>query len=154
MRKVLIPLKSEPYGLGLRFGSDTRAHCLNTGQLRFSGRCLFLNQFNTTGTLKSEPDGQGLRFGSDTRTHYDCLNLNTVTGQLKLSSRCLFLNRVAVRRHVAAPQLCFNAKLGYREIRVQMAAWPGNCMAGAGGSTGQAPDVGHQQPGETTWRFY
>ncbi len=33
---------STPDGLGLRFGSDTRAHCLNTGQL--SSRCLFLNR--------------------------------------------------------------------------------------------------------------
>jgi hypothetical protein len=42
VRKVLIPLKSVPDGPGLRFGSDTRAHCLNTGQL--SSRCLFLNR--------------------------------------------------------------------------------------------------------------
>ena len=34
--------QSEPDGPGLRFGSDTRAHCLNTGQP--SSRCLFLNR--------------------------------------------------------------------------------------------------------------
>ncbi len=57
-----------------------------------------------------------------------CLN----TGHL--SSRCLFLNQVAVRRHIAAPQLCFDAKLGYHEI--QMAALPCDGMAGAGGGAG------------------
>ena len=34
--------QSVPDGPGLRFGNDTHAHCLNTGQL--SSRCLFLNR--------------------------------------------------------------------------------------------------------------
>ncbi len=79
--------------------------------------------------LKSEPDGPGLRFGSDTRAH--CLN----TGQL--SSRCRFLNRVVVRRHIAASQPCFKAKLGY--CKIQTAALLGDGMAGAGGCAGPAP---------------
>ena len=42
VQKVLIPLKSKPDCPGLQFWSDTRAHCLNTGQP--SSRCLFLNR--------------------------------------------------------------------------------------------------------------
>ncbi len=99
--------------------------------------------------LESEQDGPGLQFGSDTRGHRDCLNLNT--GQLEPSSRCLFLNRVAVSHHIAAPQLCFDAKPGYHEI--QMAARPDG-MAGAGGGAGPAQDVRHQRPGETSSRVY
>jgi hypothetical protein len=211
VRKVLIPLKSEPDCPGLLFRSDTCAHCSNTGQL--SSRCLFLNRVavrrhiaasqqcfkqvqsqagllqNPNGCLarrlhgwsgwlrragasdqvkprenfqfsflwekvKSEPDSEvpGLRFGSDTRGHRDCLNLNT--GQLELSSRCLFLNQLAVRSHIAAPQLFFNAsaKLGYHKI--QMEAQPGDGMTGAGGGAGQALDVQHQPPGETFSRVY
>jgi hypothetical protein len=45
----------------------------------------------------------------------------------QLSSRCQFLNRVAVRRHIAASQQCFKAKLGY--CKIQMAARPGPATA-------------------------
>ena len=69
-----------------------------------------------------------------------------------LSSRGLFLNRVAVRRHIAGSKPCFQAKLGYREI--QVAARPGDVMAGAGGGAGPAPDVRHQRPGETSPKDY
>ena len=112
VRKVLIPLKSVPDGPGLRFGSDTRAHCLNTGQL--SSRCgaayfsigwLYMATFQLPSRASN---GLGVTL---TRAHRDsdCLNLNT--GQLELSSCCLFLNRLAVRRHIAGSNLCFPARL-------------------------------------------
>ncbi len=104
----------------------------------YDEQCTYLVIFAVVSTsLKSKPEAPGLLFGSDSRGHRDCLNFNT--GQLELSSRCLFLNRVNVRRHIAAPQLCFDAKLGYHEI--QMAARPGDGMAGAGGGAGPALDV-------------
>jgi hypothetical protein len=82
-------------------------------------------------------------------TRFVCAHC-TNTGQL--SSRGLFLNRVAVRRHIARSKQCFQAKLGYREI--QVAARPGDGMAGPGGGAGPAPDVRHQRPGETSPRDY
>ena len=82
-------------------------------------------------------------------TRFVCAHC-TDTGQL--SSHGLFLNRAAVRRHIAASKPCFQAKLGIREI--QMAARPGDGMAGTGGGAGPAPDVRHQPPGETPARFY
>jgi hypothetical protein len=82
-------------------------------------------------------------------TRFVCAHC-TNTGQL--SSRGLFLNRVAVRRHTAGSKPFFQAKLGYREI--QVAARPGDGMAGAGGGAGPAPDVRHQPPGETSPRDY
>ena len=61
----------------------------------------------------------------------------TETGQL--SSRCLFLSRAAVLRHIAASKPCRAAKLGFREIQVDV--WTSDVMAGAGGGAGPAPDV-------------
>ena len=65
------------------------------------------------------------------------------TGQL--SSRGLFLSRAAVRRHIAASKQCCAAKMGFREIRVEVRT--SDVMAGAGGGAGPAPDVRHQPEG-------
>ncbi len=51
----------------------------------------------------------------------------------------LFLNRVAVLRHIAASNPCFEEDLGSLEIQVEARA--GDVMAGAGGTVGPAPDV-------------
>ena len=67
----------------------------------------------------------------------------TETGQL--SSRGLFLSRAAVRRHIAASKPCRAAKLGIREIQVDVRT--SDVMAGAGGGAGPAPDVRHQPEG-------
>ncbi len=57
----------------------------------------------------------------------------------------LFLSRAAVRRHMAASKPCFTAKLGFREIQVDVLT--SDVMAGAGGAAGPAPDVRHQPEG-------
>ena len=67
----------------------------------------------------------------------------TETGQL--SSRGLFLSRAAVRRHIAASKQCCAAKMGLREIQVDVRT--SDVMAGAGGGAGPAPDVRHQPEG-------
>ena len=63
----------------------------------------------------------------------------------QLSSRGLFLSRAAVRRHIAASKPCRSAKLGIREIQVDVRT--SDVMAGAGGGAGPAPDVRHQPEG-------
>ena len=67
----------------------------------------------------------------------------TKTGQL--SSRGLFLSQAAVRRHIAASKPCRAAKLGIKEIQVEVLT--SDVMAGAGGGAGPAPDVRHQPDG-------
>ena len=42
------------------------------------------------------------------------------TETVQLSSRCLFLSRAAVLRHIAASKPCRAAKLGFREIQVDV----------------------------------
>ena len=66
----------------------------------------------------------------------------TETGQLSRASRGLFLSRAAVLRHIAASKPCRAAKLGIREIQVDVLT--SDAMAGAGGGAGPAPDVRHQ----------
>jgi hypothetical protein len=61
------------------------------------------------------------------------------TETVQLSSRCLFLSRAAVLRHIAASKPCRAAKLGIREIQVDVRT--SDVMAGAGGGAGPAPDV-------------
>ena len=63
------------------------------------------------------------------------------TETVQLSSRCLFLSRAVVLRHIAAskPGPCRAAKLGFREIQVDVRT--SDVMAGAGGGAGPAPDV-------------
>ncbi len=61
------------------------------------------------------------------------------TETVQLSSRCLFLSRAAVLRHIAASKPCRAAKLGFREIQVDVRT--SDVMAGAGGGAGPAPDV-------------
>ena len=63
----------------------------------------------------------------------------------QLSSRGLFLSRSAVLRHIAASKPCRAAKLGIREIQVDVRT--SDVMAGAGGGAGPAPDVRHQPEG-------
>ena len=63
----------------------------------------------------------------------------------QLSSRGLFLSRAAVRRHIAASKPCRAAKLGIREIQVDVRT--SNVMAGVGGGAGPAPDVRHHPEG-------
>ena len=67
----------------------------------------------------------------------------TKTGQL--SSRGLFLSRAAVKRHISASKQCRAAKLGIREIQVDVRT--SDVMARAGGGAGPAPDVRHQPEG-------
>ena len=69
----------------------------------------------------------------------------TETGQL--SSRGLFLSRAAVRRHIAASKPCRAAKLGIREIQVDVLTSDVMAGARAGGGAGPAPDVRHQPEG-------
>ena len=78
-------------------------------------------------------------------TRFICVKC-TETGQL--SSHGLFLNRASVRRHIARSKPCFQAQLGFHEIRVQARA--GDVMAGGGGAAGPAPSIRHQPPGART----
>ena len=71
----------------------------------------------------------------------------TETGQL--SSRGLFLSQTAVQRHIAASKQCRAAKLGIREIQVDVLT--SDVMAGVGGGAGPAPDV---RVGPTSARRY
>ena len=65
------------------------------------------------------------------------------TGQL--SSRGLFLSRAAVHRHICHSKPCSAARMGVREIQVDVRT--SDVMAGAGGAAGPAPDVRHQPEG-------
>ncbi len=65
------------------------------------------------------------------------------TGQL--STRGLYLSRAAVDRHIAASKPCLTAKMGIREIQVNVQT--SDVMAGAGGAAGPAPDVRQQTAG-------
>ena len=68
----------------------------------------------------------------------------TETGQLSCWGQ--FLSQAAVLRHMAASKLCFAAKLGFRELQVDIRI--SDVMAGAGGAAaGPAPDVQHQPEG-------
>ncbi len=69
-------------------------------------------------------------------THFVCAKCSE-TGQL--SSRGLFLSREAVHRHIAASRPCSAAKMGIREIQVDVRT--SDVLAGAGGAAGSAPDV-------------
>ena len=76
------------------------------------------------------------------------------TATSHLSSRWLFLHRARVRSHIRASNSvkpCFAAGLSFKEIHVE--ALPGDVMAGAGGAAGPAPDVRHQPPGRTVYRY-
>ncbi len=68
------------------------------------------------------------------------------TGQL--SSLGLFLSRAAVHRHIAASEHCSAAKMGIRQIQVDVRT--AGVMAGAGGAAGPAPDVQHQPEGTSS----
>ena len=57
------------------------------------------------------------------------------------------LSRAAVRRHITASKPCRAAKLGFREIQVDVLTSDSDGMAGAGGGAGPAPDVQHQPEG-------
>jgi hypothetical protein len=63
----------------------------------------------------------------------------------QLSSRGLFLSRAAVHRHIAASKPCSTAKMGIRDIQVDVRT--SDVMAGAGGAAGLAQDVLHQPEG-------
>ena len=93
----------------------------------------------------SVPAGPDLEQGwaaTRTLTRFVCAKCSE-TGQL--SSRCLFLTRAAVHRHICALKPCSTAKMGIREIQVDVLT--SDVMAGAGGSAGPAPDVRHQPEG-------
>ncbi len=70
------------------------------------------------------PAAPGLRCPA---TRFVCAKC-TETGQL--SSQCLFLSRAAVLCHIAASKPCSAAKLGFREIQVDVRT--SDVMAGAG----------------------
>ncbi len=78
---------------------------------------------------------QGLS-GAATLTRFVCAKCSETS---QLSSLGLFLSRSAVRSHIGALKLCTAAKLGIREIQVDVRTSDG--MAGAGGATGPAPNV-------------
>ncbi len=77
-----------------------------------------------------------------TLIRFVCANCSA-TGQF--SSRGLFLSRVAVHRHIAASNPCSTAKIGIREIQVDVRT--SDVMARAGGAAGPVPDVRHQPAG-------
>jgi hypothetical protein len=68
------------------------------------------------------------------------------TGQL--SSLGLFLSRAEVHCHIAASKPCRAAKMGIRQIQVEVQT--ADVMAGAGGAAGPAPDVQHQPEGTSS----
>ena len=75
----------------------------------------------------------------------------TATGHL--SSSGLFLKRAGVCHITVAPPPSSESPptLSFREINVE--AWPGDVMAGAGGAAGPAPDVCDQPPGTPLDRY-
>ena len=70
------------------------------------------------------------------------------TRSCQLSSLCLFLSRAAVLHHIAASNPCraSAAKLGFREIQVDVQT--SDVMAGAGGGAGSRPtsDISQKVP--------
>jgi hypothetical protein len=88
------------------------------------------------------PDSEQGRAAARPLTRFVCAKCSE-TGQL--SSRGLFLSRAAVHRHISQSKPCSAAKMGFREIQVEVRT--SDVMAGAGGAAGPAPDVRHQPEG-------
>jgi hypothetical protein len=93
-------------------------------------------------SVPAGPDSEQGRAATRTLTRFVCAKCSA-TGQL--SSRGLFLSRAAVHRHIAASRPCSAAKMGIREIQVDVRT--SDVLAGAGGAAGPAPDVRHQPEG-------
>ena len=97
-------------------------------------------------SVPAGPDSEQGRARAATRTliRFVCAKCSA-TGQL--SSRGLFLSPslAAVHRHIAASRPCSAAKMGIREIQVDVRT--SDVLAGAGGAAGPAPDVRHQPEG-------
>jgi hypothetical protein len=93
-------------------------------------------------SVPAGPDSEQGRAATRTLTRFVCAKCSA-TGQL--SSRGLFLSRVAVHRHIAASRPCSAAKMGIREIQVDVRT--SDVLAGAGGAAGSAPVVRHQPEG-------
>ena len=70
-------------------------------------------------------------------------NLNVMIIAILIFSRTYWY--IPVCTHVAASKPCSAAKLGFREIQVDVRT--SDVMAGAGGGAGPAPDVRHQPEG-------
>jgi hypothetical protein len=95
-------------------------------------------------SVPAGPDSEHGRAATRTLTlaRFVCAKCSE-TGQL--SSRGLFLSRAAVHRHIAASRPCSAAKMGIREIQVDVLT--SDVLAGAGGAAGPALDVRHQPEG-------
>jgi hypothetical protein len=93
-------------------------------------------------SVPAGPDSEQGRAATRTLTRFVCAKCSA-TGQL--SSRGLFLSRAAVHRHIAASRPCSAAKMGIREIQVDVRT--SDVLAGAGGAAGSAPVVRHQPEG-------
>ena len=103
-------------------------------------------------SVQASPDSeQGRAAATRTLTRFVCAKCSE-TGQL--SSRGLFLSRAAVHRHISQSKQCSAAKMGIREIQVEILT--SDVMAGAGGPARPAPDVQHQPEGTVPrqCRFY
>ena len=95
-------------------------------------------------SVPAGPDSEQGRAATRTLTRFVCAKCSA-TGQL--SSRGLFLSPslAAVHRHIAASRPCSAAKMGIREIQVDVRT--SDVLAGAGGAAGSAPVVRHQPEG-------
>jgi hypothetical protein len=93
-------------------------------------------------SVPAGPDSEQGRAATRTLTHFVCAKCSETCQH---SSRGLFLSRVAVHRHIAASKPCFAAKMGIREIQVDVRT--SDVLARAGGAAGPAPDVRHQPEG-------
>jgi hypothetical protein len=93
-------------------------------------------------SVPAGPDSEQGRAATRTLTRFVCAKCSA-TGQL--SSRGLFLSRAAVHRHIAASKPWSAAKMGIREIQVDVRT--SDVLAEAGGAAGSAPVVRHQPEG-------
>ncbi len=103
---------------------------------------LLLTAVATMASRASVPGGGPAQVLPVTLMRFVCAKC-TETGQLY--SRGLFLSREAVHRHIAASKPCRAAKMGIRQIQVDVLT--ADVMAGAGGAAGPVPDVRHQPEG-------
>jgi hypothetical protein len=93
-------------------------------------------------SVLASPDSEQGRAATRTLTRFVCAKCSETS---QLSSRGLFLSRAAVHRHIGHSKPCSAAKMGIREIQVEVRA--SNVMARARGAAGPAPDVRHQPEG-------
>jgi hypothetical protein len=84
----------------------------------------------------SVPGGGPAQVLPVTLTRFVCAKCSETS---QLSSRGLFLSRAAVHHHIAASKPCRAAKMGIRQIQVDVRT--ADVMAGAGGAAGPAQDV-------------